>query len=444
MTRLLTKEEIEDMLDFIEPNPHIPCDTAKSVVDLHKASLRYQLSCQKVYPEALKELQEQIKEYYYDSMITPGESVGVVCAQSIGERQTQQTLNTFHSCGQSHKGVTAGVPRFQEILNATKCPKNTSCKIYFTTAPASTGVQGLRDKIGSSLVELTLGRISKKITIHMNKTPEPWYSAWECLYEDCVWFKSLDDFQHCISIEVDRGALFEYKLSLEEISLKINETWDDLYCVFSTPEEGLIHVYVDTSSIELPTERLLFIDSNNKELIYLEECVQRSLSAMVVAGIKGIDNIYYTKTDEGEWFIETDGSNFKKILCHPEVDTTRTISNNVWDIYEIFGIEAAREFLLQECLSIMEGINECHTRLLVDRMTFSGTISSISRYTMRNDESGPMGRASFEETTDNFLKAASRGEIESTHGVSASIICGKRAKIGTGMMDLKIDIDALV
>jgi DNA-directed RNA polymerase beta' subunit len=442
MTRLLTKEEIEGILDFIEPNPHIPRATAISVVDLHKDSFRRQLSSQKVYPETLKELKEQIKKYYYDSMITPGESVGVVCAQSIGERQTQQTLNTFHSCGQSHKGVTAGVPRFQEILNATKDPKNKSCKIYFTSA--NTGVQDLRDRIGCSLVELTLGRISKKMTIHLNKTPDPWYSAWTCLYEDCDWFRSLDDFKHCISIEVDRGTLFEYKLSLEEISLKINETWDDLYCVFSTLDEGLIHVYVDTSSIELPTDRLLFIDSSNKELIYLEECVQRSLSTMVVAGIRDVENIYYTKTDEGEWFIETDGSNFREILCHPDVDTTRTISNNVWDIYEILGVEAAREFLLQECLSIMEGINKCHTRLLVDRMTFSGTISSISRYTMRNDESGPMSRASFEETTDNFLKAASRGEIESTHGVSASIMCGKRAKIGTGMMDLKININALM
>jgi DNA-directed RNA polymerase beta' subunit len=91
----------------------------------------------------------------------------------------------------------------------------------------------------------------------------------------------------------------------------------------------------------------------------------------------------------------------------------------------------------------MDGINFCHTYLLVDRMTYSGNISSITRYTMKKDESGPFGRASFEETMDNFLNAAAQGEIEPTEGVSASIICGKRASIGTGMIDLAIDFDQL-
>ena len=94
-------------------------------------------------------------------------------------------------------------------------------------------------------------------------------------------------------------------------------------------------------------------------------------------------------------------------------------------------------------MSIMEGINIVHTLLLVDRMTFGGTIASITRYTMKRDESGPFGKASFEETQENFLNAGARGEIEPTEGVSSSIICGKRANIGTGMFDLKIDIKKL-
>ena len=81
--------------------------------------------------------------------------------------------------------------------------------------------------------------------------------------------------------------------------------------------------------------------------------------------------------------------------------------------------------------------------LLVDRMTHGGGIASITRYTMKKDESGPFGKASFEETMDNFLNAATRGEIEPTQGVSASIICGKKAAVGTGIMDLALDLDAL-
>ena len=99
--------------------------------------------------------------------------------------------------------------------------------------------------------------------------------------------------------------------------------------------------------------------------------------------------------------------------------------------------------LIEEFMSIMEGINTCHAMILVDRMTHNGTISSITRYTMKKEESGPMGKASFEETMDNFLNAAAEGDKEPTEGVSASIICGKRASIGTGMIKMSIDIEKL-
>ena len=54
-----------------------------------------------------------------------------------------------------------------------------------------------------------------------------------------------------------------------------------------------------------------------------------------------------------------------------------------------------------------------------------------------------MGKASFEESMDNFLNAAAHGDVEPTKGVSASIVCGKRANIGTGMMELSIDLKSL-
>jgi DNA-directed RNA polymerase beta' subunit len=238
------------------------------------------------------------------------------------------------------------------------------------------------------------------------------------------------------------NLLFEYKLSMKDIADLIYSEYDDISCVFSPSMFEQFDIFVDTSRIDLPTDRLLFIDTDNASIIYLEETVQPIIEKILICGIPGITNIYYSQ-DGDEWIVDTDGSNFKKILAHPKVDMTRVISNNVWDIYETLGIEAAREFLIEEYTSIMEGIAICHTKLLVERMTFSGTISSISRYTMRKDEAGPMGKASFEESVDNFLKAAANGDIEPTNGVSASIICGKRANIGTGMMDIKIDIKNL-
>ena len=110
--------------------------------------------------------------------------------------------------------------------------------------------------------------------------------------------------------------------------------------------------------------------------------------------ISGIKNIYFTN-ENNEWFIETDGTNFQELLGHPIVNMEKLQSNNVWDIFETLGIEAAREFLIQEFLNIMDGINICHVKLLVEKMTYSGTISSISRYTLRKDESGPMAKSSW-------------------------------------------------
>jgi DNA-directed RNA polymerase beta' subunit len=121
----------------------------------------------------------------------------------------------------------------------------------------------------------------------------------------------------------------------------------------------------------------------------------------------------------------------------------RLQSNNVWDIYENLGIEAAREFLIDEFISIMEGINYCHVKLLVEKMTYTGNISSISRYTLRKDESGPFSKASFEESVENFIKAGFNHDIEKTRGVSASIVCGKRSGCGTGFIDLQINVDQL-
>lgn len=343
--------------------------------------------------------------------------------------------STFHKAGQGEKGITSGVPRIQELLNATKTPKLVSCKVFFNEGNST--IQELRDTIGHSIVGLTFKDVIKSIKIMIDKEDEPWYESFKVLYNN-----NFVKYKDCISVKMNMDLLFEHKLSMKDIADLIYSEYDDISCVFSPTMFEQFDIFVDTSRIDLPEDRLLFIDSDNASIIYLEETVQPIIEKILICGIPGITNIYYSQEGD-EWIIDTDGSNFKKILAHPKVDMSRVISNNVWDIYETLGIEAAREFLIEEYTSIMEGIAMCHTKLLVERMTYSGTISSISRYTMRKDEAGPMGKASFEESVDNFLKAASNGDIEPTNGVSASIICGKRANIGTGMMDIKIDIKNL-
>ena len=273
--------------------------------------------------------------------------------------------------------------------------------------------------------------------VEMNKKPEKWYEIFKILHND-----NFAKYKDCISVKLNRKIMFKYKINIHDIAKTIEDTYDDLSCVFSSEEEGLLDIFIDVSNINFPKEKLLFITFENANEIYIEEVVYPILEKLVICGIPGIYSIYYTNEND-DWFVETDGSNFRKLLGHPIVDMTRLQSNNVWDIYENLGIEAAREYLIEEFINIMEGINSCHVKLLVEKMTFTGTISSISRYTLRKDECGPFAKSSFEESVENFIKSSLNCDVEKTRGLSASIICGKRAEIGTGFFDLKMNINTL-
>ena len=321
------------------------------------------------------------------------------------------------------------------MLNATKSQKIVNCKIFFKEK--NNTIQELRDHINHQLVCLTLKDLSSEIEICIDKKQEEWYEYFKILYND-----KFAKYKDCISIKLNTKVLYKYRINIEDIARKIETEYDDVSCVFSTDDIGRLDIFIDVSNVQFEEKQLLFINEDNVSEIYIEECVLPILEKMVVFGIPGITNIYYTHEND-EWFIETEGSDFKKLLGHDLVNGDRLHSNNIWDIYENLGIEAVREYLIEELSEIMEGINTCHVKLLVDKMTFSGIISSISRYTLRKDDSSVLGKSSFEESTCHLITAGASGSIDKIKGVSASIICGKRAEIGTGMMDLKIDVKRL-
>ncbi len=432
-----TEEELENFISNYILNAHEYNQTLyRNYIDIAK-NLEYfnqvkrsDVVWEKIVKLELIEEKDYNNSFVYDFSVKGNETFALFSGIVV-----HNTLNTFHKAGQSEKSVTVGVPRFSELLNATKTPKMVNCKIYFNEGNET--VHDLRETISHKLVHITLKDLIKSIKICMNKEEEGWYNMFKILYNS-----NFSEHLHCISIKLDHKIMFKYRLNINDIAKQIEDKYSDLYCVFSPPDINQLDIFVDVTNIQFTQKQLLFITPDNAQEIYLDECVQPLIEDMTICGIYGIQNIYYTQEND-EWFVETDGSNFKKILGCNIVDMTRTISNNVWDIYEVLGIEAAREFLISEFVSIMDGINLCHVKLLVEKMTFSGTICSISRYTLRKEESGPMSKASFEETLDNYLRAAITGDIEKTRGVSASIICGKRANIGTGMMDLRIDIKRL-
>ena len=440
MLRTLTTDEIENILSFIVPRPGIPKATAESICNRNKDRLRKQLVDEMVHPDIIPELKREIEKAYNQTLIQPGEAVGVICAQSIGEKNTQTALNTFHKAGQSEKTMTEGVPRFQELLNATRSQKMVNHKIHFNEGTDT--VKNLRKVVGNKICGISL----QDLTINIKSFPkmineEPWYKPYQILYPPTI--SSLDSF---VRIHLNTRKIFEYKITERQIADAIENAYEDLYCIFSPT--GYVDVFVEPEDVRSRVkEDIAYISDDNVMEIYLEDVVETNISSIHVCGIQNITEIFYS-SEKGEWFLETNAvnsdprklNNFRQIMSLKEVDDTRTTSNNIWDIYETLGIEATKAFLVEEFMNIMDGINECHARLLVDRMTFRGSIDSISRYTLKNDECGPLGKASFEESLDNFLNAAAEGEVEPTLGVSASIICGKRSGTGTGIMGLKMNL----
>ena len=158
MTRRLSSSEIEYVLDFITPNPYIPEETAVYIVDTAKSSFRNQLENIQIYPELIDTLKNEIKEMYFSSLAQPGENVGIINAQSIGEKQTQSNLNTFHKAGSSEKQPV--VSKFSELLNATNKPKAPTFFVYFNKN--NNTVTDLRNLIGHSIVSLNLKKIALK------------------------------------------------------------------------------------------------------------------------------------------------------------------------------------------------------------------------------------------------------------------------------------------
>jgi DNA-directed RNA polymerase beta' subunit len=442
MSRLLTNQEIENILDFMTPQRGIPIESATSINELNKERFRKQLVGQSIYPEIIPQLKETLYRTWNKSLVQPGECVGVICAQSIGEKNTQTALNTFHKAGQSEKTMTEGVPRFQELLNATKKPKMVNHKIFFKQG--SSTIKELRNVVGHTVTGMTLGDITNSFTIKLDKTQEAWYPASRIIYGN-----AFDAYQHCVRVQLNMKKLFEYSLTEQDVATAVHEKYSDISCVFSPFGDGVMDIFVDTSDVlgKMSDGPVAYINEDNATEIYLEDVVQPNLEKLQVCGIAGVNEIFYVSEND-EWIVETNTvsedpskiNNLNKIMSLPYVDMSRTVSNNIWEIYETLGVEATKRFLVEEFMSIMDGINECHAKLLVDRMTFGGSIASISRYTLKNDECGPMGKASFEESLDNFLNAAANGEVEPTRGISASIICGKRSNTGTGMMGLRMKL----
>lgn len=442
--RLLTEDEITDILSVIKPHRGIPIDIATNICQLFQKKIRNSLVKSVVYPEILVTLKAQIETAYETTKVQSGESVGVILAQSFGQSQTQSTLNSFHKAGLAEKSVVSGVPRFKEIIETLSDPKGNTCIVKFMAKNKS--FKDLRDSIKYKMVEFKLKKLicrevnpgdGPQIKICVNKAEEPWYGPFERVYGD-----NFRKYDHCVSIWIDKKYAYEYGITLEYISKKIEDTHDDVACVFSPESLGRIDIFLSTDSIQ-PDKDVPFVTSENSVEIFMEFVAIPVLQEIIICGIEKITNIFFIN-DKDEWHVETEGTNFAEVIAVEGVDIVNTMTNNIWEIYNTLGIEALRQFLVEELAVVVGGINPAHYKLLADKITYSGKVVSISRYTNRTEGSGALSKSTFEEPLDNLINSATRGETEMTDSVSTSIICARMAPVGTGAVDLRIDIRKLI
>jgi DNA-directed RNA polymerase II subunit RPB1 len=172
-------------------------------------------------------------------------------------------------------------------------------------------------------------------------------------------------------------------------------------------------------------------------------------------GVPRVKKVYITKKDTKTWndargfentegfVLETDGTNLTDIMVLPEVDFTRTVTNDIIEMFSVLGIEAARACLFNELRNVLsfDGayVNYRHLACLADAMTFAGHLMAVSRHGINKSEAGPMLRASFEETVEVFMKSAAFSQEDILNGVTENVMLGQLARVGTGIVDLLLD-----
>jgi DNA-directed RNA polymerase II subunit RPB1 len=426
---------------------------------------------------------KNIKDKFILSVCPSGEMVGIICGQSIGEPTTQMTLNTFHHIGGGKNTTTTGVPRMKELLAVSKKIKTPSMVLYLKNGlKKDFEYQEIRDY--SLRFEYTkLSDILNNLDVFFEINPEDPYDT---IYElDKDWLSNLrqvytanpksnlaaiQKLSWVIRLDLNKIKYTMIGITIEDIEraiqqnliMQINSKKSQTqiisnYQIIFNDEQDVIRIYISIQDGE---------SQNNWNNIY--KIVDKYLVNIKLKGIEGISSvtvdtqksaIIYKEDgsiiEEEEYVLYCSGSKLRDVIMFKdsvyklpdstrvlELDKSRLKSNDVQEMYEVYGIELARYSLIEEFRNVLEstgGVNLRHITILVDTMTSKGQMIPIDRHGVKKNEIGPLSRATFEETVDQLLKAATFGEVDSMNGVSANIMMGQLAPCGTGTVSLLLD-----
>ncbi|MDP6641813.1 MAG: DNA-directed RNA polymerase subunit A'' [Candidatus Nanoarchaeia archaeon] len=339
-----------------------------------------------------KEFFDKLLESYKSSRIDPGESIGVITAESFGEPGTQMTLNIFHFAGVVELNVTLGLPRLIEIFDARKEASTPSMEIYLDKQ-YNKDINAAR-KVAALIKETKFRELAQEFSINIAKlqieaTPNK---------------KNMRDLR--ITDQILLKTLSE---SIKEVSVKQNK-------------DGTI-VLKPGKEIEL------------KDLYKLKEKAKDTF----IKGIPGVTQVLPIKQNN-EFVILTSGSNLKEVFKLKEVDKSRSVSNDIFEVLKNLGVEAARQAIVNESLKVIQeqglDVDIRHILFIADLMTASGTIKGITRSGITSEKESVLARASFETPIRHLIDASLVGEEDELTSVIENVIVNQPVPLGTGLPGL--------
>ena len=328
---------------------------------------------------------------YEEALVEPGEAVGTVAAQSIGEPGTQMTLRTFHYAGVAELSVTQGLPRLIEIVDARNNPSTPTMKIHL--AEDVKADRNMAKKIAQNIEMVLVESVASNV--------------------------SIDLLRQAIDIRLDPELMEDKDLTVEDVASSIQAKIKGKGEVESG--DGTIFVYPANDALA--------------ELQRLSEKIRE----VMVKGISDVTHVVIRKEGD-EYVLYTEGSNLQDALEVEGVNPHRIHTNNLREIYEVLGIEATRNAIIQEAMGVLNeqgmDVDVRHIILVADMMTADGTIRQIGRHGISGSKNSALARAAFEVTINHLLGAGIAGTSDPLKGITENVILGQLIPLGSGSVDL--------
>jgi DNA-directed RNA polymerase subunit A" len=338
---------------------------------------------------------KEVEKAYDSSLVQPGEAVGAVAAQSIGEPGTQMTLKTFHFAGAAEFDVTLGLPRLIEIVDARRNPSTPTMNIYLDEQYRHDEKRAR--EVAQRIEQTRVERVARSLEI--------------------------DLAEGGIVVELDPELLENKGVTPELVIEKLGAA--------------------KLGQVSGEGNRILVVPNlrEGEEAVHMAKLQKLfdKVRGTLIKGHSGIKRVLINR-EGGELVLYTEGTNLKGVLRTKGVDSTRTSSNHIHEVAETLGVEAARQVIIREATGVLTeqglDVDIRHIMLVADLMTATGDIRQIGRHGVSGEQSSVLARAAFEVTVKHLVQAAVMGEEDKLQGITESVIIGQTMPMGTGMIDL--------